>query len=149
MPMTIIGGSAIQVPVDLQSHALTSASPIPVSDIGMVGAEIVALDAVSIRDTTTNNSSYVDVSAYRGQKSIWLYNAHNQTATVNILAQAQNGLQFQLLVGKTVTSGNVAILTDTDIPALRGRIYKLRVQVSYTVAPTTGTFTAIIEGSNP
>lgn len=102
-------------------------------------------NAVSIRDTSNNDSSLIDVSVSEN-KSVYVHNGLNQTLSVQLLIYSPDGTQYYAVPSpKTITAGSSYLITTADFLLLNAPICKIKVRLFCTVSPTSGAASAWVQ----
>jgi hypothetical protein len=126
---------------------------VPVDESGNIGMqltgrkaiEIVMHNGLAIVDTA-NYDVVIDVSAY-DRKNIFIVNLLNQSVTVQVFILALTGTSNVSLGTKVIASGTSGMITQVDFTAMLEPTQRYRVRLFCTVAPTSGTVTTYLEGS--
>lgn len=135
--------------VDEYGNPINASNPKPVQLTGRNVKEKIAHNGIAIIDTA-NYDQVVDVSDME-RKSIFIVNLLNQQVTVTVYAMSQTG-SFSVTLGtKTVAASTSGVITSSDsgMAALAEPCQRLKIRIAAAVAPTSGTITSYVEGSQP
>lgn len=158
----------VALPTDLQFHALTDASALPMK---CIAKSINIANAVSIRDTTSKYYDLItsgaltedEIRRYKNFK-VSVSHSHDAAATIQVYTSIRafhpttasgSGLLYTESSNLVAANGRLLIQekaggvgaspTIKAVPALSGVHSNLIVAVTYTTAPTAGTLTVTIE----
>lgn len=158
-----IESSEIQVPVDMQSHNIPDADPIPIkimsiatgdTNIGNVG--VVSLPGVieiltgthEIRDTSPL-ALVVDTSYMPGKKTIMVLNTLDKAVSISFRLGCNSVTNSVAVAGSTnIAAGTFNMITSISNGALLEPVNILQVIVTAAEAPTTGSVKVIVQGGS-
>lgn len=124
---------------------------VKITDSSIPVLEQMLINGLAVRDATahtiaTDSTVIFQVAPKKGRKTIGVYNGTNQSITVGV-NYAKNDGTMRWAVGSTQTvgTGAIAYITSANIAALVDPIPKLDIQVTASIAPTSGSVSAWLE----
>jgi hypothetical protein len=130
------------LPIDLRYHGMDPLNPLVTK--GYV-TQVQAHNATTIRDLANSDVS-VDVSTISGEKFVIVNSSLNQAVDVTLYAEGTGYTFASMGASKNLAAGGIGLYTSADWPALKAPLQKIRIRMKASVAPTTGSIGATIEG---
>ena len=105
-------------------------------------------NALAITDTANYDGGPLSVWQYPGRKCIEVWNGCDQAVSITLMVYDYTGVNLLYTSDAQVVAANSnSLITAAAIPALLEPLQQFVLRANYTVAPTTGTLTTVIDAA--